>query len=319
MVKNKAFDLEAFKETLKIPEREEKEPKYVVMAPEIQACIGGLPGFSLGDISEIWGDSDTGKTTLLIRAAVEAQKQGILPVVIIKEKKHRQARILLMGFDPDNAITNLACANLEEMFDFMDKIIASVNKGKLPMDVMFFVDSFGNANCKAALKINEDGTTEVKNVHMQNAKVFSERMTITADKINDTRYTSHPHYIGMVYVNHIYEKPIKVGGKTFTKLQPRGGKKRKYVASLELSTKRKKTIFAKVDGKQLDFGFVTKLSVEKNHINGVYASGELIITEDEIIPNLQGSVKDYKDRHREKWGEIVEFLTYDEPDPEEES
>lgn len=315
MVKKKAgFDLDAFRESLKIPEREEKKPKYVEMPTHISACMGGLPGFALGDITEIWGDSDTGKTTVLMQIAAACQEQDVLPILIIKEKKHRAARLLLFGFDPDGAIINLSCANLEEMFDFMDKIMASVNKGKLPKDVMFLVDSFGNANCKAALITNADGTTEVKNVHMQNAKVFSERMTVTADKINDTRFTSSPHNIGMVYVNHVYEKPVKIGGQTFVKLQPRGGKKRKYVASVELSIKRKKTIFAKVNGKQLDFAFVSKLSVEKNHINGVYTSGELIITEDEILPNIKGSIDDYKLRHRDKWEGLEGFVIHEEED-----
>lgn len=312
MTKSKGFDLDDFRKSLKIPERIEKKPKYVIMPEHISACMGGVPGFALGDITEIWGDSDTGKTTLLIQIAAACQEQDVLAVLIIKEKKHRAARLLLFGFDPDGAIINLSCANLEEMFDFIDKIIAAVNKGKLPKDVMFLVDSFGNANCKAAITINDDGTTTVKNVHMQNAKVFSERMTVTADRINDTRYTSHPHSIGMVWINHVYEKPIKVGNKTFTKLQPRGGKKRKYVASLELSMKRVKTIFAKVNGKRLDFAFVAKMGVEKNHINGVYTSGELIITEDEILPNIKGAIDDYKKRHRDKWGDLECFIVREE-------
>lgn len=297
------FDLEAYTQTLKIPKRDEKPPKYVVLSPELQACLGNLPGFALGDISEIWGDSDTGKSTILMKAAVEAQNQGILPVVIIKEKKHREARFTAMGFDTKKAIVNLSCANLEEMFEFMGKIIADVNKGKLQKDVMFFVDSFGNANCKAALKHNPDGTTETKNVHMQNAKVFSEEITTLADKINETRYETSPHYIGMVYVNHTYDKPVKIGGQTFVKEQPRGGKKRKYIASLEIKTKRIKSLKAIVNKIPLDFGFISKVTVVKNHINGVYTSGTLIITEDEIFANEPGAINDYKKRNKDKWGE----------------
>lgn len=302
MVK-KEFDLEAFRETLKIPKREEKPAKYIEMPPEIQACIGNLPGPPLGDITEIWGDSDTGKSTILMKMAVAAQQQNILPVVLIKEKKHREARFRLMGFDEKNAIVNLACGSLEDMFEFMDTIIAAVNKGKLPKDVMFFVDSFGNAHCKAALKTNSDGTTEIKNVHMQNAKVFSEQMSVLADKINETRYATSPHFIGMVYVNHTYDKPVKIGGQTFVKEQPKGGKKRKYVASLELKTKRQTFLKAIVNGQQLDFGFITKLTVIKNHVNGTYTSGKLVITEDEIFANEPGAIKDYKARNKEKWGE----------------
>lgn len=320
MAKEKEFDLESFRSTLKIPPREEKPAKYLILPPEIQACIGNLPGFALGDITEIWGDSDTGKSTLLMKAAVACQEQDIIPVVLIKEKKHREARFALMGFDTKKAIVNLACGNLEEMFSFIGQIIASVNKGKLPKDVMIFVDSFGNANCKAALIHNADGTTETKNVHMQNAKVFSEEMTTLADKINETRYATSPHYIGLVYVNHTYDKPVQVGGRTFIKVQPRGGKKRKYVASLELSTKRVKSLKAVVNGVQQDFGFLSKITVVKNHINGIYNSGLLIITEDEIFANEKGAIADYKARNKEKWGnaQIVAVTSDNDSDDSEE-
>lgn len=314
--KDKEFDLEAFRATLQIPKRDEKPAKFVIMPPEIQACIGNLPGPCLGDITEIWGDSDTGKSTLLMKMAVACQEQDIIAVVVIKEKKHREARFKLMGFDTNKAIVNLACGNLEEIFAFIGQIIASVNKGKLPKDVMIFVDSFGNANCKAALKHNSDGTTETKNVHMQNAKVFSEEMTTLADKINETRYETSPHYIGLVYVNHTYDKPVKVGGQTFIKVQPRGGKKRKYVASLELSTRRVKSLKAVVNGVQQDFGFISKVTVVKNHINGIYNSGLLVITEDEIFANEPGAIKDYKARNKEKWGDaqIVAIASDDDGD-----
>ena len=321
MAKNKEFDLEAFRATLEIPVREEKPPKYVEMSPEIQACIGNLPGPSLGDITEIWGDSDTGKSSLMMAMAVACQAQGVMPVIVIKEKKHRSSRFRLMGFDETKAIINLACGNLEEMFAFIGQIIAAVNKGKLPQDVMIFVDSFGNANCKAALKHNADGTTETKNVHMQNAKVFSEEMTTLADKINETRYATSPHYVGLVYVNHTYDKPVQVGGRTFVKVQPRGGKKRKYVASLELSTKRVKSLKAVVNGVQQDFGFISKVTVVKNHINGIYNSGLLVITESEIFANEPGAIKDFKSRNKAKWGEaqIVAIALDDDGDAVEDS
>ena len=128
---SKKFDLEAFKDSLKIPERKEKPDKFVVLNEEMQAVLG-LPGFPMGDIAEVYGDSDTGKSSVIWHAAVECQKQGILPVIIIKEKKHRQARLNMMGFDEANAIINLSCVSLEDMFEFSDKIIAAVNKGKLP-------------------------------------------------------------------------------------------------------------------------------------------------------------------------------------------
>lgn len=307
---SKKFDLEEFKKTLKIPKVEEKPDKYVVLNEELQACIG-LPGFPMGDISEIYGDSDTGKSSLIFHAAVQCQKQGIMPVLIIKEKKHRQARVELMGFDTEAAIVNTSCLTLEDMFEFVDKIIASVNKGKLPYDVMIFVDSVGNANCRAARADDKTtGTSAPKNVHQQNAKVMSEWMMLLSDKIGETRQSTSPHYIGMVMTNHVYDKSVQVGGKTISIAQPRGGKKRKYVASLELLTKKVKMLKAKTDGVEKSFGMISKISVTKNHLNGIQQTGLFVITEDEIFANQKGAIDDYKSRNREKWAnsEIVEQI-----------
>jgi RecA/RadA recombinase len=300
------FDLDAFKATLEIPQMEEKPDKYVVLNEELQACLG-LPGFNLGDISEIYGDSDTGKSSLIFHAAVQCQKQDILPVLIIKEKKHRQSRIELMGFDTKNAIINTGCESLEDMFEFADKIISSVNKGKLPKDVCIFIDSLGNANCRAARTDETDGTSAPKNVHQQNAKVMSEWMMILSDKIGATRFTNAPHYVGLVCTNHVYDKIVQVGPKQIIVQQPRGGKKRKYVASLEIAMKKVKMLTAKVGGVDKSFALISKLQVSKNHINGVLQSGLFIITEDEIFANQKGAIDDYKERHRDKWAEAQIF------------
>ena len=299
---SKKFDLEEFKATLKIPKLEEKKDKYVVLNEELQACIG-LPGFPMGDITEIYGDSDTGKSSLIFHAAVQCQQQGILPVLIIKEKKHRQARVELMGFDTKNAIVNTSCTSLEDMFEFADKIIASVNKGKLPFDVMIFIDSLGNANCRAARSDEKDGTSAPKNVHQQNAKVMSEWMMLLSDKIGETRYETHPHYIGLVMTNHVYDKSVQIGPKTVSVQQPRGGKKRKYVASLELATKKVKNLSAKFSNIEKTFGMVSKISVTKNHINGVQQAGQFVITEDSIFANHKGAIDDYIAKRRELWAD----------------
>ena len=46
-----------------------------------------LPGPAMGHLQMFLGHSDTGKTTALIKAAVDAQSKGILPVLIITEQK----------------------------------------------------------------------------------------------------------------------------------------------------------------------------------------------------------------------------------------
>jgi recombination protein RecA len=309
----KKFNLEAFKNSLELSDLEEKKPKYVVLSEELQACLGVL-GYPLGDITECHGDSDTGKSTLMLHAAAQAQIQGIFPVLIITEKKFREDRARAMGFNPDEAILNLSCKTVEDVFEFADKIVASVNKGKLPYDTMIFIDSLGSINCRAARQDNKDGTTQIKNVHQQNAKAITEHLMVLSDKINDTRYTTHAHYVGLVILNQIYDKPASFPGGMATQ-QPRGGKKLKYVSSLQIQTKKVKELMAVVNGSKVSFGIISKIQVKKNHINSIKNSGEFVIVSDKIFANEPGAIDDYKKENKHKWGtaEIIE------QDPEGES
>lgn len=296
------FNLNDFKDTLELTELEEKTPKYVILEPELQACLG-LPGFPMGDITEIHGESDTGKSTLMLHAAAQCQKQDIIPVLIIVEKKFRADRAKAMGLNMDNAIVNLGCRSIEDVFAFADKIIASVNKGKLPKDVMIFVDSIGNVNSKEARIENKDGTTEIKNIHQKNAKVITEHLMIMSDKIGDTRFDTSPHYVGMVVLNQVYDgQPAYPGGPV--RKVPRGGKKLKYVSSLQIETKKVKGLKAILEGNELQFGIVTQVRVKKNHINQTLNTGEFVITADKIFANDPNAIADYKTLNKEKWGNV---------------
>ena len=51
----------------------------------LDAC--GLPGPVMGHINMFLGHTDTGKTAVLIKTAIDCQRKGILPVFIITEPK----------------------------------------------------------------------------------------------------------------------------------------------------------------------------------------------------------------------------------------
>ena len=64
----------------------------------------GLPGPAIGHLNMFLGHSDTGKTTALVKAAVDAQKKGILPVFIITEQKWSFEHAKLMGFECEEMV-----------------------------------------------------------------------------------------------------------------------------------------------------------------------------------------------------------------------
>lgn len=300
---SKKFDLNAYKATIKAADVPLKKDTFVEL-DECMHVILGMPGLPLGHISEIYGKSDSGKTSLMFHAAAKAQAQDILPVLIITEGKVSWDRALSMGFDKDQfAIIREDLQYLEDVYEFMDKITADVGSGDLPHNVMIFWDSLGNTLSKREVEEHKDGTTERKSTMMVAAKVNSEGLRILSTKINNTRKHSFPKTVGVTIINTCYTKPPSFPGGMPSDV-PYGGDAAWYKASLILKTKRKNKLTTVKDGVKMGFGLVASISVEKNHLTNTSHSGEYVITGDAIIPNEKGAIDDYKAANKDKWGSV---------------
>ena len=63
-----------------------KPQEYFDLGREFLDAVG-LPGPAIGHINMFLGHSDTGKTTALIKSAIDAQKRNVLPVFIVFPNK----------------------------------------------------------------------------------------------------------------------------------------------------------------------------------------------------------------------------------------
>ena len=82
---------------------------------------------------------------------------------------------------------------------------------------------------------------------------------------------------------------------------------RSLIDSLVLKTQKTKKLSATKGGIDMGFGIVSKITVDKNHLTNTAHSGEFVITADKIIPNEPSAIKDYKDTHKQQWGEELEI------------
>lgn len=315
---SKKFDLESYKKTIKAADTPLKKDQYVILDDCLHAVLG-LPGIPLGHITQVFGKSDTGKTSLMFHTAAQAQKQNILPVVIITEGKVDWDRAAEMGFERDKAIVNENCEFLEDVFAFVDKITSDVSAGELPMDVMIFFDSVGNTLSREEVEIQDDGTYVKKSTMMKAAKVITEAMRVLSKKINDTRKQSYPKAVGWMILNQAYTKPPAFPGG-MPSLTPYGGDAIWYRSSLVLKMSRSKKLTAKKDGMELGFGIVSKISVDKNQISNTTNSGLFVVTADAIIPNEKKAVADYKESHKDTWGSVtITAVSLDEEEGDEDA
>lgn len=322
----KKFSLKDFKETIEITKAEHKKDIYLELDECLQDVLK-LKGFPLGHIIQCYGKSDTGKTSLMFHAASQAQKQGILPIMIISEGKVDWNRARSMGLqytgdlpeekrNPDDfIIVEENLKYLEDIFSFIDnKIINHVMNGKLPFNVMIFWDSMGNSISSGSIEIDKvTGERTIKNTHMKAAAIKSERLTLLMDRVNDTRKINYPYTVGVFIINHVYSGQAAYTGAPIPEIV-KGGNKVKFTASLMLKTQLVNKLEAVKDNSKLKFGMVSKISVTKNHINGQEYSGEFVITADKFLPNDSKAIKQYKEENKDKWGNVDLYETGEESD-----
>ncbi len=155
------FDLDKFKKSKFLDQSSKfKKQRWLTFSPALRDALS-IPGIPLGHVFVARGGSDTGKTTMLIEAAVEAQKQGILPVFIITEMKWDFSHAQKMGFQceavPDDAtgevvdykgfflyVDRSSLNTIEDVSAFIADILSEQKDGKLPHDLLFLWDSVGS-------------------------------------------------------------------------------------------------------------------------------------------------------------------------------
>lgn len=238
----------------------------------------GIPGPAIGHINMYLGHSDTGKTTALVKAAVDAQKKGVLPVFIITEQKWSWDHAQLMGFDKegDFYLFNSDFEYIEQITAFINEVLDAQEKGEIPHDILFLWDSVGSVPCKM--------TFEGKGGKQHNASVLSDKIGMGINqRISGSRRTDKPYTNTLIIVNQPWvELPDNPFGQP--KIKAKGGEAIWLNSTLVFLFGNQKgagTTKIKITRNKRDVNFAsrTKISIMKNHVNGIgFADGKIMVT-----------------------------------------
>ena len=299
-----------------------KQQQYLSCG-EVFTDIAGVPGPAIGHINLILGHSDSGKTTVMIKSAVSSQSLNILPIFIITEKKWDWNHAKLMGLNCDLIkdtgewdgffIYRDDFLYVEQITDFINKILDAQALGKLNQDICFFWDSVGTVPCKL--------TFEGKGGKQHTAGVLAEKIGMGINqRINSTRKEGCKYTATMVVVNQPWvENPDNPFGQP--KIKPKGGEALYTNSTLVFQMGNEKNsgiskIKATKNGRSVIFATRSKITVKKNHINGLgYSDGKVIVTPHGFIYDNKEAIDNYKAEHSDYWVETFgssDFDLYDE-------
>ena len=313
------FNLNAFKTKKGLSSNSKfKEQQWLPLSQAFQD-VTSIPGIPMGHIVLLRGHSDTGKTTALIEAAVEAQKRKILPVFIITEMKWNWEHARMMGLqveeikDDNGEVVDYegnflyadreTIHSIEGVAGFILDLIDEQKKGNLPYDLLFLWDSIGSIPCEMSLKSN-------KNNNEWNAGAMATQFGNNVNqRIVLSRKESSPYTNTLVCINKVWtlkaESPM---GKP--KLMNKGGYAMWFDSTFvvtfgNIMSAGTSKIKAIKDGKQVEFAKRVNLQVDKNHINGVTTRGKIVMTPHGFILDNDKSLKSYKEEMKDEWKKIL--------------
>lgn len=302
-----------------------KEQGWIPLSNAYQE-ITSLPGIPTGHISLLRGHSDTGKTTALLEAVVNAQKMGILPVLIITEMKWSWEHAREMGVNFEEVVntdtgevtdykgfflyTDRGTLNsIEDVAAYILDLIDEQTKGNLPYDLCFFWDSIGSVPCDLSIRSN-------KNNNEWNAGAMSTQFGNNVNqKILLSRKEGSKFTNTLVAINKVWTmKPDSPMGQP--KLQNKGGMSMWCDATMvttfgNITNPGTSKIKAIKDGKQVEFAKRTNIQVEKNHISGVTTRGRIIMTQHGFIADEAKAIESYKKEHKDHWLKVLGTTSFD--------
>ena len=311
------FDLDKFKKSKFLDQSSKfKKQRWLTFSPALRDALS-IPGIPLGHVFVARGGSDTGKTTLLIEAAVEAQKQGILPVFIITEMKWDFSHAQKMGFQceavPDDAtgevvdykgfflyVDRSSLNTIEDVSHFIADILSEQKDGKLPHDLLFLWDSVGSIPCEMSVK-------QGNNNPMWNAGAMA---TQFGNFINQqfplSRKDSYPYTNTLFIINKTGVQPA-LTPMSQPRMTNKGGNSMYWDATIvatfgNVTNSGTSKISVQHKGKKVEFAKRTKIAIDKIHADyGIATASTVLVTPHGFIPDTPEAIKEYKKTYAHEW------------------
>jgi hypothetical protein len=315
-----AFSLDKFKANKGLASNVKfKEQRWVPFSLALQEALS-IPGIPLGHVSMVRGKSNTGKSTTTIEIAVNAQKMGVLPVLIITEMKHDWNHWKTMGFEIEDVVDEetgeitdhtgffiyrdrSTLNSIEDIAVFIIDLLTEQKKGNLPYDLLFIWDSVGSIPCDMSI---EKGS----NNPMWNAGAIATQFgNFINQQIVMSRKESSKYTNTLFIVNKVGVAPA-LTPMSQPRMTNKGGDTFYYDASLcltfgNVTNAGTSKISAQKDKKKVEFALRTKIACDKNHINGITTLGTIVSTVHGFIPDKPTAVDKYKKEHSHEWTDIL--------------
>ena len=308
----KSFSLNDFKKKIGGEDSPDKPLRWIPTSKAMQEATG-LPGFPMGYVSLARGFSNTGKSTAICEGIVNAQRMGILPIIIDTENNLGTERLKKMGFNWDGDFLlvdneyilnqfgkkedkNRKQASIEDMAEAMFFLIDQQENGDLPTDLLFAIDSLGTLDCIKTINAKEKSTNDN---NMWNAGAFEKAFKYMLNNtIPNSRKESKPYTNTVIGVQKIWIDNMGAGV-----VKHKGGETFYYGSRLiyhfgGIAAHGAKKVSATSKNRDISYGIEANVNVAKNQVDGplggISFEGKVVSTPHGFIMPDKDSIESYK-------------------------
>lgn len=254
---------------------------WITLKPFFKEGTGG-EGFPCGHITQVVGEPDSGKTTLIMEGMVACQKAGGVVYLIDSEHKFSLQRLALMGGVPKDVVF-LRVESLEEAWtniDFVLKEVATLREEGIKVPMMMVWDSVA-ASVPSSIMDSEAGDFHVA----VEAKLNNKNVRRLRQAIKKTD-------LACVFINHFYMTQPKTKFEK-SKMIIKGGEELSFMSTLILLTQKGAKIERTVKGEEQKIGRYTRYTVHKGHFHGRTSVKEVAVVDIGILDSDE-ALNEYK-------------------------
>jgi len=257
-------------------------------------------GYPAGRITQIFGDSGSGKSYLMAKAIADAQKNGYMVAVIDSEQAVSQDYLEKIGVDLDpSMLMTVQVQTVEQTQDMMIEVLEGVKAeqkalgGTDKLKLMLIVDSIGMLTSNKALSNAEDGHHAAD--MGTKAKALTNMFNQVVQKVGLTETVC-------LVTNH---GAMEVG-VMFPQMKPKGGQSCEFVPSISLRVTKGKIKPSDLDELEYMYkdgipkhlnalGIVSRIELYKSRFTRPFRKVQLMIPYDFGLPEYAGLFDYLKD------------------------
>lgn len=219
------------------------------------------PGFPLGQLSQVFGTEQSGKSLLCCQALAKAQAQG-LPVFLVDREMHYTPQWFERFGGDKSSVFDLHPQTIEDCFGMVEGAAQHITDIGAPGG-LFVIDSLQSLPTRTMYE-DDTGTGEGLSAV---ARYLSNRLGRYIDKIWAPR-------MGLIVVGQLRESPSPYAkDRQYTP----GGNALKHYSVLRIKMRHKSVITVKEAGYENRVGFETVVTTTKNDVGGRAPYKETIV------------------------------------------